>query len=111
MYQKYAELRDSRELTDYAVSKRSGVARSVLSDWRNGKHSPNVENLTKIAEFFNVSIEYLTSGREPEQKSHTILTFEEESIITAYRALEESQKALVCQMLGIKRDFVSLKEA
>ena len=68
MYQKYAELRDSRGLTDYAVSKQSGVARSVLSDWRNGKHSPNVENLTKIADFFNISIEYLTSGKKRRKK-------------------------------------------
>lgn len=87
MYEKYAELRDSKGLTDYAVSKRSGVARSVLSDWRNGKHSPNIENLSKIAAFFGVSIEYLTTGQNIEKASTegTIYYFDDD---TAKKAQE-----------------------
>ena len=54
MYEYYAKLRDSKGLTDYAVSKLSGVGRSTLSDWKTGKHTPNFENISKIAKVLEV---------------------------------------------------------
>lgn len=54
MYEYYAKLRDSKGLTDYAVSKLSGVGRSTLSDWKTGKHTPNFENIAKIAKVLEV---------------------------------------------------------
>jgi len=54
MYKYYAMLRDSKGLTDYAVSKLSGVGRSTLSDWKTGKHTPNFENISKIARALEV---------------------------------------------------------
>lgn len=65
MYSIYAELRDRYGLSDYAVSKGTGVGRSTLSDWKTGKHIPNRENLKKIADFFSVTIDYLMSGEIP----------------------------------------------
>jgi len=62
MYSVYAELRDLRGLSDYAVAKGSGVGRSTLSDWKTGKHVPSIANLRKIAEFLGVTIEYLLTG-------------------------------------------------
>lgn len=61
MYEKYEKLKNTKNLSDYQVSKEAGVARSVLSDWKNGKHTPNLDNLQKIARYFNVSIEELLS--------------------------------------------------
>ena len=69
MYSIYADLRDKRGLTDYAVAKSTGVGRSTLSEWGKGKHSPNVDNLKKIAEFFGVSVDYLTTGQTTEKES------------------------------------------
>ena len=40
MYEKYAKLRDDRNLTDYAVANQTGIAPSTLSDWKNGKTVP-----------------------------------------------------------------------
>lgn len=54
MYEYYAKIRDSKGLTDYAVSKLSGVGRSTLSDWKTGKHTPNFENISKIAKVLEV---------------------------------------------------------
>lgn len=59
MYEKYKKLRDDLNLTDYQVSAKSGVSRSTLSEWKTGKHRPNLDNMKKIAEFFNVSLEEL----------------------------------------------------
>ena len=34
MYEKFAELLDKNNKTAYAVSKETGIAQSVLSDWK-----------------------------------------------------------------------------
>ena len=64
MYSVYAELRDKKGLSDYAVAKETGVGRSTLSDWKTGKHEPNTDNLIKIASFLGVSVEYIKKGEK-----------------------------------------------
>lgn len=59
MYQTYARLRDERNLTDYAVAKKTGVPRSTFTDWKHGRCAPKVEKLIKLADFFGVSVDYL----------------------------------------------------
>ena len=69
MYSIYAELRDKAGLTDYSFAKASGIGRSILSDWKTGKHIPNRINLQKIASFFHVSVDYLMTGNNNEKQS------------------------------------------
>lgn len=59
MYSKYAKLRDERGLTDYAVSKETGIATATLSCWKNGEYKPKADKLLILAKFFGVSIESL----------------------------------------------------
>lgn len=59
MYQKYAELRDKANLTDYEVSKQTGIPTSTLTNWKYGRYNPKAEKLLKLARFFKVSLEYL----------------------------------------------------
>lgn len=59
MYEIYAKMRDSRGMTDYQVSKETGIPTSVMSSWKNGKYTPKVDRLVKIAKLFNVSMDEL----------------------------------------------------
>lgn len=54
MYDNYARIRDKKGFTDYEVSKAIGISRSVLSEWKNGKHSPSKKNRTKISQFLGL---------------------------------------------------------
>lgn len=65
MYTKYAQLRDERGLTDADVSRGTGIARTTLYDWRDrDKEKPGAgtsfANITKIAEFFGVTVDAFT---------------------------------------------------
>lgn len=64
MYEIYAKLRDEKGVTDYQVSKNAGIPRSTFSEWKKGKYVPKSEKLQKIADFFGVSLEYLTTGKD-----------------------------------------------
>lgn len=65
MYSIYADLRDKKGMTDYAVAKAIPIGRSILSDWKTGKHIPNKDNLKKIADYFQVTIDYIMYGERP----------------------------------------------
>lgn len=58
MYEKFAELLNKNNKTAYQVSKDTGIAQSVLSDWKTGRSKPKADKLKILADYFGVSIEY-----------------------------------------------------
>lgn len=55
----YKALKDKKGVTDYQVSKETGIPRSTLSEWNAGKYVPKADKLKKLAEYFGVKIEDL----------------------------------------------------
>lgn len=82
--ERIADLRKHRGLSQYQLAKLLNIATSTLGMYETGKRKPNVEMLEQIAEFFNVSTDYLL-GRDPKEDDlktadladdDTIFTFE-----------------------------------
>lgn len=67
MYEIFEQLLQKNGVTAYKVSKETGVTQSTLSDWKRGRSTPKTENMKKIADYFNVSVEYLMTGNEAEK--------------------------------------------
>lgn len=66
MYEIFEQLLQKHGVTPYKVSKETGVTQTSLSNWKNGRNSPSTKNLKKIADYFNVPLDYLTTGKMPE---------------------------------------------
>ena len=64
MYEKYLELLEEKNCRNIDVSKATGIPPSTFSDWKKGKSSPKVDKLKKIANYFNVPIEYFLEDKE-----------------------------------------------
>ena len=64
MYKIYEQLRNERKMTDYEVSKKTGISSATLSHWKSGFYNPKVDKIQKIAELFGVPVEvfYQTEG-------------------------------------------------
>lgn len=62
MYEIYCKLRDEKGLSDYKVAQDLGFSRSTFSQWKAGSSQPKRDKLQKIADYFGVSLEYLTTG-------------------------------------------------
>ncbi len=58
MYKKFEELLDKTNKTPYRIAKETGIAQSVLSDWKTGRSKPKVDKLAVLAKYFGVSIKY-----------------------------------------------------
>ena len=59
MINRIRDLREDRDLRQTDVSKATGIDQKTLSNYETGKTRPDSESLIKLADFFNVSIDYL----------------------------------------------------
>ncbi len=62
MYNIYDNLLKSKNISNYKVSKETGITQTTLSAWKNGKITPKTDTLQKIADYFGVSLDYLTGN-------------------------------------------------
>lgn len=66
-----------------------GYNRNKANDWKSGKSAPEIENISKISEYFCVSCEYLLTGTENQPPINLMgeLKEEEVKIIARLRTL------------------------
>lgn len=69
MYEIFLKLLNEKGVTAYKVGKATGIAGSTFTDWKNGRSVPKQEKLQKIADYFGVSLEYLTTGKDSQTDS------------------------------------------
>lgn len=53
------KLRKEHKLTQVALQMQTGIEQSLLSKFENGERIPPTESLIILADFYNVSIDYL----------------------------------------------------
>ena len=56
------ELRTEAHMTQVELAKQLGIGQSSYADWERGKKNPTQENLMKIAQFFDISLDYLVGN-------------------------------------------------
>ena len=60
----FVQLLQTKNTTALELSKKIGVPKSIVYEWKNGKRQPSAENLMKLADYFGVSVCYLMTGKE-----------------------------------------------
>lgn len=53
------ELLADNEISKRSLAKKIGVSATSISDWSTGKIQPTTENIYLIAEYFQISADYL----------------------------------------------------
>ncbi len=53
------QLRKDKGYTQIAVQMKTGIEQALLSKFENGERTPPTETLIKLADFYNVSIDYI----------------------------------------------------
>ena len=52
-------LRKNKGYTQIAIQMKTGIEQALLSKFENGERIPPTETLIKLADFYNVSIDYI----------------------------------------------------
>ena len=58
------ELRKSRGYTQISLQMQTGIEQALLSKFENGERIPPTETLLRLADFYNVSIDYILCRTE-----------------------------------------------
>lgn len=94
-YDEYVKLRDSFGVTDYKVSKDTGIGRSTFSDWKNGRSVPKEQKIKILEQYFGI-----------EEKTFPSFEPDHVELIRLYSKLKEEQKKQALQYL----QFLALQD-
>ena len=89
MYDIFAKLLEERHLKAADVCRGTGLPSSLFSEWKRGKSTPKADKIKKIADFFEVSVEYLMTGDDPAKKEETFNARDERDIKKDLEILRE----------------------
>lgn len=64
--QRIEALRDEKKISKYKLCKELNIAQSTYNTWILEDRIPRTDKLQKIADYFGVSLDYLTKGEEKE---------------------------------------------
>lgn len=114
-YDKFTKLCTAKGVTAAEFSKDTGVAQSTISMWRKDGAVPSSENLVKVANYFDVSVNYLLAGEESEQqKSPTSDEIGFDDFTYAFanetKDLTEEDKQKLLEMARIFKEHQEKKE-
>lgn len=68
MYSRFDEILRQRNIKASDVSRATGISSSTFTDWKKGRYTPKYDKLQKIADYFDVPLEYLTDEESDEKK-------------------------------------------
>lgn len=72
--ERLAELRKKQDLSQNELAKKLNISKSTLAMYETDKRQPNFETQTKIADFFEVSVDYLLGRQNYIINAETIST-------------------------------------
>lgn len=78
------------------IIENTGISQPIFSQWKSRNSMPKSDDLYKIAQFLNVSIEYLLTGEDKENN----LSQDETELLTNYRLLDDSEKSMLQIMVS-----------
>lgn len=99
MYNRIKELCDKNNITGNDLGKMLGLKKSPMTDWKNGKSKPTVDQVVRICEIFATKPDYIIMGDESES-----LTDEERTIISNYRNSSNDIKNVIRKILDIPEE-------
>ena len=90
---KIKHLRTTAKLTQEAFAEKLGVSQQAIGLWERNKNLPNQKLLIKIAQFFNVTLDYLFD--EHINTNKIIYTPDEVQLIEKFRLLNQSDQKII----------------
>ncbi len=100
LYERIKNLCDQKGITINTMEKEANVSKSTCDNLKKGS-SPSIEKIYKIANYFNVTIDYITGKTETPNYGYSI-TEQEEFLLNSFRnTTEEGRQRIIQNVLNI----------
>lgn len=97
MYEIYQKLLDMNGVKSADVARATGISNMTFSDWKNGKSTPKMDKIEKIAKYFGVTTDYMM-GKKSEVPSASMADDHLE-LIKLYSSLSEADQKAIMQIM------------
>ena len=91
------ELMANRNIKAVQISDKTGISTSNISDWKSGRSAPGIDSLNLLADFFDVSVDYLL-GRETAAPQ---LDADERRLLEAFRSFNQEGREMLLRQAEI----------
>lgn len=98
-------LLEERELTQRQVSSDLHIAATTLNGYVKGKREPDYGTLVRIAEYFDVSTDYLLGVTNVRKGSEALLDVREGDLVGIYRNLQPEKQNLLIDQARLYRKY------
>ena len=96
------ELRKEKKLTQSELAEKLNISDKAVSKWENGKCSPDMEQLKKLAKLYNITIDELIYGERVANPK----TIHEEITIESYNKLQQQSKIMKFSLVSLSLLFL-----
>lgn len=105
--QRFIELRKQKNLTQEDISQQLNLTRSAISLWESNKRKPDADTLVQLADFYDVSVDYLLCRENSCQTiypdSAYALTTKEKNLLSTFKQLNKDNQDIV---IGKTKDLL-----
>lgn len=105
------ELRRHKQISQQALANAVGSSQSSINSYENNVYEPDINMLIKLANYFNVSIDYLICNNEVpypvEVAERYMLNDKECEFIDIVRKISPEQEAILFQVM---KQFIKTQE-
>lgn len=99
------KLRDEKNISQFELSEFLGISQQALSKWENEKTEPDNDSLVKLANYFNVSTDYLLGNSETRQVDKPYDDELEKVLFSKAKDLTEDEKKTIINVINaIKKE-------
>lgn len=105
---RFRELRDRLNFEQEELAESIGMGQKTWSNWENGILPNQIQWLFRLGRLYHVSADYLlglSDDWRPPGSAGTVLTPEEDELITLWRSLTDDQRTFVLETLGKLRQW------
>lgn len=58
------DLMNEERISQAELARSVGISQSAVCNWMNGKKEPSIDSLWRLADFFDVSVDYIIGRKE-----------------------------------------------
>lgn len=98
--QKLDEVMLDKRISNYKMSKDTGISNSLISYWRRNMKQPTLSHLVTLSQYLEVPIDYLVTGTTAEPHSVTAdFTNEERELLRNFRDLSVEKRDILVKLV------------
>ena len=102
------KLRQSRNLSQQKLAEEFHTSQQSIWKYENGISEPDICTLTRLANYFNVSVDYLVGNSDTPEKADLItekqLSATESLLVQRFRSLPAKTQTLILELIATLSD-------